>query len=255
VTFVLNGTDALRIVRESPPERFDAAILDVMMPPGDELTTDVTHAGRRTGLVVAREIRKMRPLLPLFGYTVCDDAEVADWFARFGSGLFHKPVAPSEISREVLRILKRERRRPKCFIVHGHDDLAVLELKNYLQNSLGLPEPVVLRELPSSGRTVIEKLEETADDVELAFVLLTPDDVAHPAQGSNEMRRRARQNVIFEAGYFLAKLKRRRGAVVLLHKGAVEIPTDIAGMIYIDISGGILAAGEALRRELREWLA
>jgi predicted nucleotide-binding protein len=29
----------------------------------------------------------------------------------------------------------------KCFIIHGHDKQAALELKNYLQNRIGLPEP------------------------------------------------------------------------------------------------------------------
>ena len=255
VVFVSNATAALRTVRDSPPDHIHAAILDVAMPPGGEFTREATRGGFRTGLVVAQEIRKLRPALRIFGLSVSDDPEVVDWFRKYGSGFFQKPAVASRISQEILRILRGERRKPKCFIVHGHDDLAVLELKNYLQNSLGLPEPIVLRELPSSGRTVIEKLEETADDVDLAFVLLTPDDVAFPAQTSNEMRRRARQNVILEAGYFLAKLERRRGAVILLHKGAVEIPTDIAGMIYIDISGGITAAGETIRSELREWLA
>ncbi|WP_312865064.1 TIR domain-containing protein [Rhizobium leguminosarum] len=44
---------------------------------------------------------------------------------------------------------------------------------------------------------------------------------------------RARQNVIFERGYFAGKLG--RGRVCLLRKGEVEIPSDLFGIIYTDM--------------------
>ena len=42
---------------------------------------------------------------------------------------------------------------------------------------------------------------------------------------------RARQNVWLELGYFIGKLGRER--VVALKKGALEVPTDYLGAIYI----------------------
>lgn len=65
---------------------------------------------------------------------------------------------------------------PRLFIVHGHDDVTKWEVKNFLQNRLHLPEPVVLHELANRGRTIIEKFEEHAEGVDDAVVLLTPDD-------------------------------------------------------------------------------
>ncbi|HET9211643.1 MAG TPA: TIR domain-containing protein, partial [Thermoanaerobaculia bacterium] len=56
---------------------------------------------------------------------------------------------------------------------------------------------------------------------------------------------------ILELGFFLGKLGRKSGKVLLLHKGPLEIPSDIHGIGYIDISNGIESAGEAIRRELR----
>jgi predicted nucleotide-binding protein len=44
----------------------------------------------------------------------------------------------------------------RTFIVHGHDPQSALELKDYLQNTLDLGEPVVLRQTPSAGKTIIE---------------------------------------------------------------------------------------------------
>jgi predicted nucleotide-binding protein len=134
----------------------------------------------------------------------------------------------------------------RAFIVHGHDSVSSLQLKNYLQNTLGLPEPTILAEKPSLGMTLIEKFEHYADDADLVFALLTPDDFKTEIAGG-----RARQNVIFEYGYFIGMLGRRTGRVFLLYKDLTEIPSDLTGIVYIDISMGIEAAGEQIRRELR----
>lgn len=137
------------------------------------------------------------------------------------------------------------------FIVHGHDHKSLYELKDYLQNTLKLGEPVILRQMPGLGKTLIEKFEREAEAVDLVFVLLTPDDrVADPSDPDSQ-KRRARQNVILELGFFLGKLGRESGRVLLLHKGPVEIPSDIVGIEYIDITNGIESAGETIRRELR----
>ena len=59
---------------------------------------------------------------------------------------------------------------PRAFIVHGHDDLAISELKDYLQNTLKWDPPVVLREQPNRGRTIIEKFEELSGRIDCVFV-------------------------------------------------------------------------------------
>jgi predicted nucleotide-binding protein len=63
-------------------------------------------------------------------------------------------------------------------------------------------------------------------------VLLTPDDLAKSAK-SDTPDPRARQNVIFELGFFAGKLG--RGRVCLLRKGHVEIPSDLYGVIYTEM--------------------
>jgi predicted nucleotide-binding protein len=118
----------------------------------------------------------------------------------------------------------------KVFVVHGHDEAALQAVARYLER-LGL-EATILREQADAGRTIIEKFEDCAGEVGFAVVLLTPDDVAGtpgtPASGS-----RARQNVIFELGYFAGKLG--RGRTCRLRKGEVEIPSDLYGVIYTDM--------------------
>ena len=75
----------------------------------------------------------------------------------------------------------------------GHDATAKLELKDYLQNTLRLPEPTILHQQPNKGRTVIEKFEECSEDVDVAFVLLTPDDIG--GISDDDLRERARQTM------------------------------------------------------------
>ena len=121
----------------------------------------------------------------------------------------------------------------KVFVVHGHDDGALQALARFLEK-LGL-EPIILKERPNQGQTIIEKFENSARDVGFAIVLLTPDDAAR-AGGSETLR--ARQNVVFELGFFAGALG--RGRVCLLRKGDVEMPSDLFGVIYtaMDDAGG-----------------
>ncbi len=118
----------------------------------------------------------------------------------------------------------------KVFVVHGHDDAAMHGLARFLEE-LGL-EAIILKEQPDQGRTIIEKFEDSATDVGFAVVLLTPDDLGGSVK-SDTPNARARQNVIFELGFFAGKLG--RGRVCLLRKGQVEIPSDLYGVIYTDM--------------------
>lgn len=119
----------------------------------------------------------------------------------------------------------------RVFLVHGHNDGLLHEVARYLEK-LQL-RPIVLREQPSSGRTIIEKFVDFAD-VGYAVVLLTPDDRGGTMKASfEEQRPRARQNVILELGYFLGKLSRNR--VTALHMGGLEIPSDYSGVAFVAV--------------------
>ena len=123
----------------------------------------------------------------------------------------------------------------KVFVVHGHDEAALRAVARFLEK-IGL-QAIILREQPDQGRATIEKFEHYAGQVGFAVVLLTPDDLAgSPSAPASATR--ARQNVVFELGYFAGKLG--RGRACLLRKGNVEIPSDLYGVIYTDLdaSGG-----------------
>ena len=114
------------------------------------------------------------------------------------------------------------------FIVHGHDEAAKEKVAGFIR-ALGL-NPVILHEKPNKGRTVIEKFEDYAN-VGFAVVLLTPDDVGAAFSDKDNLCKRARQNVVFELGFFLGKLGRER--VCALHKRDVEIFSDYSGVLFV----------------------
>lgn len=131
----------------------------------------------------------------------------------------------------------------RVFVVHGRDSQAV-DQTELLIRRFGLT-PIILREAPNAGRTVIEKFEAHSD-VGFAIVLLTPDDVG--GLPTAELRPRARQNVIWEWGYLVSKLGRDR--VVCLYKGDVEMPSDLHGLMTIHIGDDVRTSSEEIRREL-----
>lgn len=117
----------------------------------------------------------------------------------------------------------------KVFVVHGHDELLKVTIARFLAK-LDLV-PVILHEQPDLGRTVIEKFLAHSD-VAFAVVLLTADDVGGQAnQKPSTFQYRARQNVILELGYFIARLGRSR--VAAIYQEGVEIPSDYSGVLYI----------------------
>jgi DNA-binding response OmpR family regulator len=250
-----SGSQVLRAV-ESGADQIDLILLDIMMPVGSELSSSDAHAGYDTGYAVARQVKHKYPHIKLLALSGRTNPELVNWFFEYGAGYICKPALMDDIVAAVKEALRkgRHRRKPTCFIVHGHDSTTVDDLKKYLRNELHFPKVTVLREQPSLGRTIIEKFEDEAQKVNIAFVLLTPDDTAAPASAPDEVKRRARQNVIFELGYFFAKLQRRTGSVILLHKGPLELPSDLSGVVYIDITDGIRKADQQIRRELIGWM-
>ena len=141
---------------------------------------------------------------------------------------------PKSISTNITYESNQDIDRLKVFIVHGHDDGAKNEVARFIEK-LGF-KAIILHEQVDSGATIIEKLEEYTD-VGFAIVLYTPCDVGGVKSKPDNLKPRARQNVIFEHGLLIGKIGRQN--VVALVKGDVEIPNDISGVVYksMDISG------------------
>ncbi len=118
----------------------------------------------------------------------------------------------------------------KVFIVHGHDEAVKQKVARLLEH-LEI-KPIILHEIPNKSRTIIEKLEQESKDACYAIVLLTADDHGK-SKNEEEIKHRARQNVVLELGYFIAKLGRER--VCALYEEDVELPSDFDGVLYTSL--------------------
>lgn len=123
----------------------------------------------------------------------------------------------------------------KVFIVHGHDDPLINEVKAFLLAQF--IEPIVLREQHDASLTIIEKLEQYTQDPAIGFgiVLYTPDDEGKAIKES-EYKFRARQNVVFEHGLLIGLYSRSRVTCLVKKEGYLEMPGDISGVVYTDHS-------------------
>jgi predicted nucleotide-binding protein len=152
---------------------------------------------------------------------------------------------PSASPHSTESVPKSSELSKKVFVVHGHDGEPREAVARFLQE-VGL-DPIILHEQPNQGRAVIEKFEAHGD-VGFAVILMTPDDVGK-GKDDDELKPRARQNVVLELGYFMGRLGRNR--VCVLKRGDIEVPSDFAGVVYVPFD---LSAGwkQALARELQE---
>jgi predicted nucleotide-binding protein len=116
----------------------------------------------------------------------------------------------------------------KVFVVHGHDH-GFKEAVARVLTTLEM-DPIILHEQPDQGKTIMEKFSDYSD-VSFAIALLTPDDLGEAKDKVDNLKPRARQNVIFEFGYFIGKLGRSNACG--LTKGRVDTPSDYSGVLYI----------------------
>ena len=136
------------------------------------------------------------------------------------SVLFKSPTEETNQAK-VLSINTNE-----IFIVHGHDEEAKSKTARFIEQ-LGF-RPIILHEQASSGKTIIEKIEEYTN-VGFGIILYTPCDLG--GKTIDTLKSRARQNVVFEHGYLIGKIGRKN--VCALVKGDIETPNDISGVVYV----------------------
>lgn len=118
-------------------------------------------------------------------------------------------------------------RQPCIFIGHGHSRLWA-RVKMYLEDELGLAA-IAYESESRTGDSIIPILEKMLEQATFAVLLLTAEDMG-TAGG-----KRARQNVIHEAGLFQGRLGFKR-AVLLVQEGIEEF-SNVAGLQHIPFTG------------------
>ena len=138
-------------------------------------------------------------------------------------------AALTRFTRNPALLLQKEsgslRHRENIFIIHGREEAKWRELKDILKNDLGL-NPIVLKDQPDIGKTLIEKFEHYAQTCSYAIAVFTPDD---EVKSDGETYLQTRPNVIYELGWFCGRLG--RSSTMLLLKEGTSIFSDFGGII------------------------
>jgi predicted nucleotide-binding protein len=134
-------------------------------------------------------------------------------------------------------------KEPCVFIGHGRSPAWSL-VQRYVNEELQL-RSVSFESKPRAGMSTVAILDEMLQEATFAVLVLTGDDVA-------ESGKRARQNVVHEAGLFQGALGFRR-AILLVESGIEEF-SNVHGLQHISFEHGRIEATfttlrETLKRE------
>jgi dsDNA-binding SOS-regulon protein len=174
------------------------------------------------------------------------------WVQQSGMGIHLKPAGwtrAGELKQMTPTASEaktnRGANRSKVFIVHGSDGENLLRLERLLRTRWSL-DPVILRDKPHEGRTLIEKFEEEVAGSAYGLILMTPDD---QIEGKDGVYRQARPNVIFELGYLCGMASRKKTCI--LFKKGTSIHSDLAGIGRVEFIEFIDEKVAEIETELR----
>lgn len=181
--------------------------------------------------------RRLAAILLRFGINIIDVQKTCGVYLvwdmplhNYIDGIYVSNITHAkELFRKINKTNEQMENNKNVFIVHGHDDGAIAKV-SYFLSKIGY-NPIVLKEQPNGGKTIIEKIE-LCTNVCFAIVLYTPCDLGKDKNfDDSAIRPRARQNVIFEHGYLCSKLGRER-VCALVTDANIEIPGDLSGILY-----------------------
>lgn len=178
---------------------------------------------------IAKKLTKSFSENGIIGFFSNEDVITSDKYVRDATIDIFNSIDIKRTKDTELTIESNEFNKRYVFIVHGRDHGKVVETENFVR-SIGL-EPIVLFKEADQGNTIIEKIEKYANCSIYGIVIYTKCDIGYLAGHEQEKKYRARQNVIFEHGYLMAKLGRKR-VCAILEDNSIECPGDISGVIY-----------------------
>lgn len=211
------------------------AFIGIWVPTGLDLLKDLRKDFPREKLPIAIYTQKGLSLLKESEIRIVDKYDAHWVLKKNDENIYEKLRIDRIISEEKSIKASNASFSPnpdgKVFIVHGRNRKILNKITNFIE-LLNL-ESLILDEQPNQNQTIIEKFENCSEDVSFVVVLLTGDDVGKlNDKGITNFSFRARQNVIFEMGFFFAKMRKH---VCLLYEEGVEIPSDIHGVLFIPI--------------------
>lgn len=104
------GTSSIEEALQWASEQsFDAMLLDVMMPPTEDMDDESLDYGRLTGKEVAKRIKEIQPELPIVAFTVLTDRELRNEIKEAGVTLIvTKPCEPDVVASALQQVTENK---------------------------------------------------------------------------------------------------------------------------------------------------
>lgn len=112
------------------------------------------------------------------------------------------------------------------------------------------------RDFKAGGATIFDEIERAASLCRAAIFLFTQDDeLAKHAEAKASFKAVPRDNVLFEAGYFMQV--RGKSRVAIVREAGTKMPADLGGVIYLrfDNRRKLRATKQGLRKFMAQALA
>lgn len=138
--------------------------------------------------------------------------------------------------------------KPTVFIGSSGESLQFANILRQQLNDIASVE--LWTEVFDLGENTIEGLFRQLNRSDYAVLIVTGDDLV---ESRGIVNAAPMDNVIFEAGFFMARLGRRRAFILCDTQARPKLPTDLAGIVYatfdssnLDISKALESAAEKL---------
>ena len=110
ITPAYSAPEGIRLVQS---KEFDAVLLDIMMPPPEDIDPEIVDYGRSTGVEICRKIKELKPELPVVILTVVRDPGILGRIAEAGATeVINKPASSSEVSASLDKALNLKTQVP-----------------------------------------------------------------------------------------------------------------------------------------------
>lgn len=119
--------------------------------------------------------------------------------------------------------------KPTCFIGSSTKGLLIGQ---YLQDGLKdyLNCTIWNQGVFGLSKGTLESLEDASQNFDFAILVVTPDDLVYKKR-RNRGASAPRDNVVFEMGFFMGSLGRRKTFLVCERADKLDLPSDLAGIV------------------------
>ena len=228
----LDAKRLLNTIRDDGRPAFDLVVTDIRLvaeeDPDDISGVEIAELALKRNISVILMTRKEK-----FSAV----RRILDPVTRGNLALQVNLYGKNESDEALLELVETTIRGRNVFIVHGHDHDMLSKVKSFVED-IKLYPVVLQNEVIPGTMPIFDKLKRYSL-VSYVIVLMTPDDIGNALRRPEDKYLRARQNVVFELGYFIGKYTENFVAV-LIPEGMSEIFkefSDFYSMEYLAVSG------------------